>query len=118
MTTHPPDRPPAPTWLESMPRRVVSDKERGNSPKRHQSLDRYLGRTTGQQRGETCPWLASAVTIVGVLTTLVMYQQPDQSMVDGQAHRTTTPTVSAAGVPAGADMMAIPNAATHPNLDG
>jgi hypothetical protein len=84
MTTPPPDRPPAPTWLESMPRRVVSDKERGNSPKRHQSLDRYLGRTTGQQRGETRPWLASAVTIVGVLTTLSCTNNPIRAWLTGR----------------------------------
>jgi hypothetical protein len=59
--------------------------------------------------------LAIAVTIVGVLTTLVMYQQHDQSMVDGQVHLRTAPAVSPASVPAGGDMMAIPNAATLPN---
>jgi hypothetical protein len=58
--------------------------------------------------------LVIAVAIVGVLTTLVMYQQYDQSMVDGQVHLRTAPTVSAVGVSAGADMMAVPNAATHP----
>jgi hypothetical protein len=54
--------------------------------------------------------LVIAVAIVSVLTTLVMYQQHDQSMVDGQVPLRTAPTVSAPGVPV-ADMMAIPNAA-------
>src|ERR1700722_14062651 len=59
--------------------------------------------------------LAIAVAIVGVLATLVMHQQHDQSTVDGQVYLRTAPTVPAASVPAGADIMATPNAATHPN---
>ena len=59
--------------------------------------------------------LAIVVASVGVLATLVMHQQYDQSTVDGQVDLRTAVTVPAASVPAGADIMATPNAATHPN---
>ena len=59
--------------------------------------------------------LAIAVAILGVLTTLVMQQQHDQSTVDGQIHLRTAPTGLAASVPAGADIMATAKAATPAN---
>jgi hypothetical protein len=57
--------------------------------------------------------LAIAVVTVGVLTTLVMYQQHDQRTVNGQVRLETDPTVPAANFPDGADIGANPNAVTH-----
>lgn len=59
--------------------------------------------------------LAIAVAIVGILTTLVMQQQHNQSTVNGQVRLGTAPTVPAASFPAGADIRANPNAVTHPD---
>ena len=64
-------------------------------------------------------WLAVlviAVAIVGVLSTLVMHQQHDRSMVDGQVHLRTAPVAPAASVPAGAGIMPNPNAVIRPDL--
>jgi hypothetical protein len=57
--------------------------------------------------------LATAVAIVGVLTTLVMHQQHSQSTVNGQVRLRTVPTAPSASVPAGAKILAPPNAVTH-----
>ncbi len=59
--------------------------------------------------------LVIAVAIVGVLTTVVVHQQHDQSTVNGQVRLGTTPTAPAASAPAGTDIMANSNAMTHPN---
>ncbi len=60
--------------------------------------------------------LAIAVALVGVLTTLVIHQQDDQSAVDGQVRFGTVSTVPAASVPAGAEIVAHSNARGHPDL--
>lgn len=57
--------------------------------------------------------LAIAVALVGVLTTLVLHQQHDQSTVDGQVHLGSTPALPAGSVPAGAEIMATSNGAIH-----
>jgi hypothetical protein len=59
--------------------------------------------------------LVISVAIVGVLTTLVIYPQHDQSTVDREVHLRAAPTVPAARVPAGANILATPNAATRPH---
>jgi hypothetical protein len=58
-------------------------------------------------------FLAIAVALVGVLITLVIHQQDDQSAVDGQVRVGTVPTVPAASVPAGAEIVAHSNAVDH-----
>ena len=50
-------------------------------------------------------FLAIAVALVGVLIALVIYQQDDQSAVDGQVRVGTVATVPAASVPAGAEIV-------------
>jgi hypothetical protein len=57
--------------------------------------------------------LATAVAIVGVLATLVIHQQHSQSTVNGQVRLRTVPTAPSASVPAGAEIVAPPNAVTH-----
>jgi hypothetical protein len=57
--------------------------------------------------------LAITVALVGVLTTLVIHQQDEQYTIDEQVRLRTVPTVPAASVPAGAEIVARPNAATH-----
>jgi hypothetical protein len=55
--------------------------------------------------------LVTATAIVGVLTTQVMHQQHDQNTVDSQVLR----AAPAASIPAGADIMATPHVASHPD---
>ena len=57
--------------------------------------------------------LAIAVAIVGVLTTLVIHQEHDQSTVNGQFRLRTVPTAPAVSVPAGAEIVAPPNTVTR-----
>jgi hypothetical protein len=59
--------------------------------------------------------LAIAVVVVGVLTALVMHQQHDLSTVNGQFRLGTAPAAPGASVPAGADIVANPNAVTQPD---
>jgi hypothetical protein len=58
--------------------------------------------------------LVIAVAVVGVLSTLVMRQQDDQDIVNGQVSFGIAPTVPPVGFAAGAGIGATPNAVTHP----
>src|SRR5256714_11539401 len=59
--------------------------------------------------------LAIAIVVVGVLTALVMHQRHDLSTANGQVRLGTAPAAPGASVPAGADIVANPKAATPPD---
>lgn len=57
--------------------------------------------------------LAIVAALVGVLTTLVLHQQHDQSPVDEQLQPGTAPALPGGSVAAGVDIMATSNGAIH-----